>query len=86
MRNALINNEPDEIEQLKKVYVLVRIMQVNNEKLSGNISIYNNLQNPMSSRDMVANNTEQKELQRICMTGEAPNIFVDHRFQISMRR
>lgn len=35
-------------------------MQVNNEKLSGNISIYNNLQNPMSSRDMVANNTEQK--------------------------
>lgn len=60
----------DEIEQLKKVYVLVRIMQVNNEKLSGNISIYNNLQNPMSSRDMVANNTEQKELQRMCMTGE----------------
>lgn len=79
LRNALINNEPDEIEQLKKVYVLVRIMQVNNEKLSGNISIYNNLQNPMSSRDMVANNTEQKELQRICMTGEAPNIFVEIR-------
>ena len=79
LRNALINNEPDEIEQLKKVYVLVRIMQVNNEKLSGNISIYNNLQNPMSSRDMVANNTEQKELQRMCMTGEAPNIFVEIR-------
>lgn len=79
LRNALINNEPDEIEQLKKVYVLVRIMQVNNETLSGNISIYNNLQNPMSSRDMVANNYEQTELQKRLMIGDAPNIFVEIR-------
>ena len=79
LRNALINNEPEAIEQLKKVYVLVRIMQVNNEKLSGNISIYNNLQNPISSRDMVANNYEQKKLQTMLMTGEAPYVFVEIR-------
>ena len=38
LRNALINHEVDKIERLKKVYVLVRIMEVNNETLSGNIS------------------------------------------------
>lgn len=79
LRNALINNELNEIEQLKKVYVLVRIMQVNNETLSSNISIYNNLQNPISSRDMVANNYEQKRLQNMLMTGDAPYIFVEIR-------
>ena len=69
----------EDIEQLKKVYVLVRIMEVNDETLGGNISIYNNLQNPITSRDMVANNYEQKSLQRTLMTGDAPNIFVEIR-------
>lgn len=79
LRNALINHEVDKIERLKKVYVLVRIMEVNNETLSGNISIYNNLQNPISSRDMVAKNYEQIELQNMLMSGEPPHIFVEIR-------
>lgn len=45
LRQAMLENNVDNIEKLKKVYVLVRIMQVNNESLRGNISIYNNLQN-----------------------------------------
>lgn len=79
LRKALMENSAEDIEQLKKVYVLVRIMQVNNATLSGNISIYNNLQNPISTRDMVANNYEQIELQNMLMTGEAPYIYVEIR-------
>ena len=41
------------------------------------ISIYNNLQNPISSRDMVANNYEQNELHKKLKSGDAPNIFME---------
>lgn len=77
LRDAFLNQNHRKIEQLKKVYVLVRIMQVKNESLRGNISIYNNLQNPISSRDMVANNYEQNELHKKLKSGDAPNIFME---------
>lgn len=79
LREAILNQNHEKIEQLKKVYVLVRIMQVKNEDLRGNISIYNNLQNPISSRDMVANNYEQNELHKKLKSGDAPNIFMEIR-------
>lgn len=79
LRDAILNQSDKNIEQLKKVYVLVRIMQVKNENLRGNISIYNNLQNPISSRDMVANNYEQKELHKKLKSGDTPNIFMETR-------
>lgn len=79
LRQAILENNEDNIEKLKKVYVLVRIMQVNNECLRGNISIYNNLQNPISSRDQVANNYEQNRLHDMLIQGESPNIFVEIR-------
>lgn len=79
LKEAILSQNKQKIEQLKKVYVLVRIMQVKNESLRGNISIYNNLQNPISSRDMVANNYEQNELHKKLKTGEIPHIFMEIR-------
>lgn len=79
LREAMLNQDYEKVDQLKKVYVLVRIMQVKNEDLRGNISIYNNLQNPISSRDMVANNYEQNELHKRLKSGVAPNIFMEIR-------
>lgn len=79
LKNALINDDFEAIERLKKVYVLVRIMQVNDKNLRNNISIYNNLQNPITTRDMVSNHIEQKKLRSTFMEGEAPNIYVETR-------
>ena len=79
LRDAIHRNDEEAKERLKKVYVLVRIMQVNNESLRNSISIYNNLQNPISSRDQVANNYEQLELHNRLLKGESPNIFVEIR-------
>ena len=67
------------IEKLKSVYVLVRIMKVTNENFRNSISIYNNLQNPISSRDQVANNAEQVRLYNWLLDGTLPNMYVEIR-------
>jgi len=77
LKKAIINNDQDSIERLKKVFVLARIMEVTNPDLRDNISIYNNLQNPITSRDMVSNRMEQKKLNEIFMQGEKPYIYVE---------
>lgn len=79
LKNAVMNNDKDAEERLKNVYVLARIMEVTNPDLRDNISIYNNSQNPITSRDMVSNRIEQRKLNENYMQGEKPNIYVEIR-------
>ena len=62
-KEAKMHDKSEDIEKLKKVFVLARIMEVNNNELKDRICIYNNSQNPISSRDMVSTRREQKLLQ-----------------------
>lgn len=81
LRDAEINNEQENIENLKKVFVLTKIYQINkelknHEHISENIKIFNNTQTPLSSRDMVSIRKEQIALQERLFYGDAPNIFM----------
>ncbi|MBP5434636.1 AIPR family protein [bacterium] len=59
LQTAKMNkNKPDE-ECLKKVYVLARILKVKNHEFQSKIAVYNNTQNPITTRDMASNNPEQ---------------------------
>lgn len=80
LRNAEINNEQEKIENLKKVFVLTKIYEINNslknyERISNNIKIFNNTQTPLSSRDMVSIRKEQIDLQEKLLH-KSPNIFM----------
>jgi hypothetical protein len=67
-------------ENLRKAFVTARVVETKeNKSLRGNITIFNNTQNPISSRDMVSNNEEQKQLQKKFLDNEAPNIFIQIR-------
>lgn len=69
-------------EKLKQVYVLARLMEITDDRKFGNrIAVYNNSQNAISSRDMVANNTEQNALfERFWDSeGSSPHIYVQIR-------
>lgn len=82
LKDALESDEKEKefkINQLKKVFVLTRILVINNPGTEENIAIYNNMQNPITSRDMVANREEQKKLHQWLITGEKPYIFVEIR-------
>lgn len=70
------------LEKLKQVYVLARLMEITDDRKFGNkIAVYNNSQNAISSRDMVANNTEQTALfERFWDSeGSSPHIYVQIR-------
>lgn len=82
LKDAFESDESEKnfkINQLKKVFVLTRILVINDDVVEENIAIYNNMQNPITSRDMVANREEQKKLNEWLMTGEKPYIFVEIR-------
>lgn len=79
LKDALKNKEDNIIESLKKVYVLVRILQVSEEDMRRDIAIYNNTQNPITSRDMVANRDEQKKLHDWLLDETYPQIYVEIR-------
>lgn len=77
--DATINRDEKKQENLKKVFVAARLVQTGtNDKLKRNITIFNNTQNPISSRDMVANNEEQLQLQKK-LRGNSPSIFMQIR-------
>jgi len=79
LREEKKNQENEKIEALKKVYVLARILKVGDEKMRQDIAIYNNTQNPITSRDMVANRPEQKYLNQWLLDDTYPQIFVEIR-------
>ncbi len=66
-------------ENLKKVYVSARILKVKNQEFAQKIAVFNNTQNPITTRDMVSNNPEQIELNDWLKKGDAPNIYVEIR-------
>lgn len=79
LKEAIINKDDDKQEKLKKVFVAARLVQTGtNKELKRNITIYNNTQNPISSRDMVANNEEQLQLQKK-LKDNTPSIFMQIR-------
>ena len=81
LREAEMNNENEKIENLKKVFVLTKIYQINNQlvnhdNITEKIKIYNNTQTPLSSRDMVSFRKEQIALQERLYNNPSPNVFI----------
>lgn len=79
LREAKIEKDDKAIDQLKKVYVLTRILKVNDPTFQSNIAIYNNTQNPITTRDMASNRPEQLKLYSWLIEGDEPNIYVEIR-------
>lgn len=79
LREAKKNKENSKIDYLKKVYVLTRILKISDDNMREDIAIYNNTQNPITSRDMVANRHEQKLLNEWLMDESYPQIYVEIR-------
>lgn len=74
------SNSIENKKKLDKVHVLTRILKVSDEDMQRNIAIYNNTQNPITSRDMVANRDEQLRLHDwLVNKDEYPQIFVEIR-------
>lgn len=79
LRDAERDGEDDIIAALKKAYVVARVLKVESEKTQHSISRYNNTQNPINSRDMVANNTEQEILHNKFLDENYPQIYMEIR-------
>ena len=79
LKEAEMNKDQDKIDNLRKVYVLTRILEVTKPQLRDNIAIYNNMQNPITTRDMVSNREEQKKLHEWLISGEKPHLYVEIR-------
>lgn len=79
LKEANSKGDKKAIENLKKVFVLTRILQVSDEDMQRDIAIYNNTQNPITSRDMVANREEQKKLNAWLLDDDYPQIYVEIR-------
>lgn len=79
LREAEMDNCDSDIEQLKKVYVLARILKVTDSEFKSRIAIYNNTQNPITTRDMASNREEQLQLYHGLLDGIAPNIYMETR-------
>lgn len=82
-QSADMTDEPEEIYgQLKKVYVLARLMEVKESpEFAKNIAIFNNSQNAISDRDKVSTNIEQEKLYNIFLDemGNTPHIYINTR-------
>ena len=72
LTNFTSNRAFENIELLKKAYVLARVVKVNNKDISNKIAINSNTQSSILNRDMVANRPEQVALQNYLMDGEHP--------------
>ena len=79
LKNAEMDNNENDIEHLKKVYVLTRILKVTDDAFKSQIAIYNNTQNPITTRDMASNREEQKKLYQNLLEGDVPNIYMEIR-------
>lgn len=79
LKEAKKNQEHYKIELLKKVFVLTRILKISDDAMREDIAIYNNTQNPITSRDMVANRIEQKHLNEWLLDDTYPQIYCEIR-------
>lgn len=72
------NRREEDLKKLKNVYVLARVLKINDEEFKSNIAIYNNTQNPITSRDMAANRYEQRTIYNKLLNG-TPHIYMEYR-------
>ncbi len=79
LKEARMNSNQEDIDLLKQVYVLVRILKVNNPEFRSRIAIFNNTQNPITTRDMASNREEQLQLHRGFLSGDKPHIYMEIR-------
>lgn len=79
LKTSKLNNDEKAIEKLKKVFVLTRILKVKDSDFRANIAIFNNTQNPITTRDMASNREEEIRLHTWLIAGETPNIYVEIR-------
>lgn len=65
--------------KINEVFILARIVEtMDDDQFKNKITLYNNTQNPISTRDMVSNNPEQIQLQKKLLNSD-PNIYIDIR-------
>lgn len=79
LKEAKKNHETENIDNLKKVYILTRILKIPDDKMRQEIAIFNNSQTPITTRDMVANRPEQKHLYEWLIDDTYPSIYVEIR-------
>ena len=79
LREAEMDNNDSDIDKLKKVFVLARILKVTDDEFKSQIAIYNNTQNPITTRDMASNREEQLQLYHGLLDGITPNIYMEIR-------
>ncbi|MBR4344163.1 MAG: AIPR family protein [Lachnospiraceae bacterium] len=79
LKEAEMNCNEEDIEKLKRVYVLARILKVVDDEFKAQIAIFNNTQNPITTRDMASNREEQLQLYNGLVSGATPNIYVEVR-------
>lgn len=79
LKEARMDLNQEDIDCLKKVYVLVRILKVNDAEFRSRIAIFNNTQNPITTRDMAANREEQLQLHNGLIKGDNPHIYMEIR-------
>lgn len=79
LKEARMDSNDEDIAKLKKVFVLVRILKVNDSEFRSRIAIYNNTQNPITTRDMASNREEQLLLHNSLINGEEPHIYMEIR-------
>lgn len=83
LQKAEEDRNESSVEKLKKVYVLAKVYEINNqlkdhENISEKIKIFTNTQTPLSTRDMVSIREEQIKLQdRLLNEDKNLTIFVD---------
>ena len=82
LKDAIRDGQHKTIDALKNAYVMARILKVSSDETKNAIAIYNNTQNPINNRDMVANNIEQKKLHNWLLDTSYPQIYVDYSFYI----
>lgn len=79
LRECKLNMALDDIEKLKSVFVLARVLKVTDDDFKSQIAIFNNTQNPITTRDMASNREEQRELNYSLITGDSHNIYMEIR-------
>lgn len=78
LKEAILNNDQKDIEKLKNVFVLARVLKVNDHEFGSRIAIYNNTQNPITTRDMASNREEQLQLSNGLLK-QSPHIYIEIR-------
>jgi hypothetical protein len=79
LKQSEMNGLVSDKNQLEKVFVLARILKVTDDDFKSQIAIYNNTQNPITTRDMASNRDEQRKLHDGLLNGIAPNIYMEIR-------